>query len=55
MNSVVKSTTRRKSMRVATALTGMTCALGAVGIAEAIPAYAGTNGQEVEVCGLAGR
>ncbi len=52
MNSVVKSTTRRKSMRVATALTGMTLAAGAAGATIATPAYAGTNGQEIRVCGM---
>ncbi len=52
MNSVVKSTTRRKSMRVATALTGMTLAAGGVGAVVATSAYAGTNGQEIRVCGM---
>lgn len=52
MNSVAKSTTRRKSMRVATALTGMTFAAGAAGAIAAAPAYAGTNGQQVQVCGM---
>ena len=40
-------------MRVATALTGMTLTAGAAGAIVATPAYAGTNGQQVEVCGLA--
>lgn len=52
MNSAVKSTTRRKSMRVATALTGMTLAAGVAGVVVAAPAYAGTNGQQIRVCGL---
>lgn len=52
MNSVVKSTARRKSMRVATALTGITLAAGGAGAVMATPAYAGTNGQEIRVCGM---
>lgn len=51
MSPVREHATRRKAMRVATVLTGMTGLVGGFAVA-ANPAYAGTNGQELEVCGI---
>jgi hypothetical protein len=50
MSQGLEHATRRKAMRVATALTGMTGLAGGAVLA-ATPADAGANGQHVQVCG----
>jgi hypothetical protein len=51
MSPVPGRLARRKTVRVAATL-GMTALPVVAGVAGAAPAMAGTNGQEIEICGL---